>query len=191
MHMKARFFKTQHDFRKWLEKNHLKEKELIVGFYKVDSGKPSMTWPESVDQALCYGWIDSIRRSIDKDSYCIRFTPRKSTSIWSKVNIQKVENLIEQGLMTPEGLELYKQRKEHRSGIYSFESAEKELPENYLNLFTKNKKAWQFFHQQTASYKKTLIHWVISAKQETTRLKRLNTLITESAKGNKLFDNYR
>lgn len=113
--MEATFFETQADFRKWLEKHHTFEKELIVGFYKIDSGKPSLTWSQSVDQALCFGWIDGIRRSIDKESYCIRFTPRRTTSIWSDINIKKVEELAKAGLMKPEGLKAFSYRKEDKS----------------------------------------------------------------------------
>jgi uncharacterized protein YdeI (YjbR/CyaY-like superfamily) len=119
--MAAIFFSKQSEFRKWLAKNHRKETELLVGFYKVDSGKPSMTWSQSVDEALCFGWIDGVRTSIDKDSYQIRFTPRKPTSIWSSVNIKKIEALTKQGLMQPAGLASFENRKEHKSKIYSYE----------------------------------------------------------------------
>jgi uncharacterized protein YdeI (YjbR/CyaY-like superfamily) len=119
--MKPIFFPTPADFRKWLDKNHTTAKELIVGFYKVGTKKPSITWSESVDQALCYGWIDSVRRSIDEESYCIRFTPRNSKSIWSAINIAKVEALTKQGLMKPAGIKSFELRKEHRSKIYSYE----------------------------------------------------------------------
>lgn len=129
--MTPTFFPTQSDFRTWLEKNHKTETELIVGYYKVDSGKPSMTWSQSVDQALCFGWIDGVRRSIDKESYCIRFTPRRPTSIWSDINIKKVEELTEQGLMLPEGLKAFELRKEHKSRIYSFENDLVDLDPEY------------------------------------------------------------
>jgi uncharacterized protein YdeI (YjbR/CyaY-like superfamily) len=111
------FFRDQKEFRKWLEKNHKTSTELLVGFYKVNSGKPNMTWSQSVDEALCFGWIDGIRRSIDKESYCIRFTPRKPTSNWSNVNIKKVEELKRKGLMTKSGLDAYKKRKDLKAGI--------------------------------------------------------------------------
>src|SRR5438552_5111802 len=115
--MTARFFRTQSDFRKWLAKNHDKAAELVVGFYKVASDKPSMTWPESVDQALCFGWIDGVRKRIDDESYSIRFTPRKSSSIWSAVNIEKAKELIKQNLMQPSGLMAFQKRSEHKSRI--------------------------------------------------------------------------
>src|SRR6187549_365301 len=122
--MTPTFFANQSDFRKWLQKNHTKETELLVGFYKVGSGKPSMTWSQSVDQALCFGWIDGVRKSIDKDSYQIRFTPRKQTSIWSAVNIKKIEELTKQGLMQPEGLASFEKKQEAKSKIYSHENKE-------------------------------------------------------------------
>src|SRR6187549_476911 len=127
LNVQPTFFATQSDFRKWLEKNHSKATELFVGFYKVDSGKPSMTWSESVDQAICFGWIDGVRKSIDKDSYFIRFTPRKPTSIWSAINIKKVEELTKQGLMQPAGLASFEKRTEGKSRIYSFEQEKVEL----------------------------------------------------------------
>jgi uncharacterized protein YdeI (YjbR/CyaY-like superfamily) len=129
--MTPTFFKTQEEFRKWLEENHLTETELLAGFYKVDSGKPSITWPQSVDEALCFGWIDGVRKSIDKERYCIRFTPRKPTSIWSAVNIRKVEEFIKKGQMQPAGLEAYENRKDEKSKIYSFENETKELANNF------------------------------------------------------------
>lgn len=185
--MNAIFFPTPLDFRKWLEENHQNEKELIVGFYKVDSGKPSMTWSQSVDQALCFGWIDGIRRSIDKESYCIRFTPRRPASAWSTVNINKVEALMSQGLMHPAGLEAYKYRKEDKSSIYSFENDVRRLSESLEKRFKDNDLAWSFFITQAKSYQKTIIHWVISAKQEKTQISRLDKVIAESEKQKRLF----
>ena len=178
--MEPKFFSTQDDFRKWLEENHQKESELLVGFYKVGTKKSSMTWSESVDQALCFGWIDGIRKSIDEESYQIRFTPRKSTSIWSAVNIKKIEELTEKGLMFPAGIAAFEKRKEHKSKIYSHENNPKEFSEEFLKLFKANKKAWQYFEKLAPSYKKTSIHWVINAKQEVTQLKRLQQLIADS-----------
>ncbi|MDP1747119.1 MAG: YdeI/OmpD-associated family protein [Bacteroidota bacterium] len=184
--MEPTFFAKQSDFRKWLEKNHKKETELLVGFYKVDSGKPSMTWSESVDQALCFGWIDGVRRSIDKDSYSIRFTPRKPTSTWSAININKVEELTKQGLMQPAGLASFKLRKEHNSKIYSYEKEAQKLPPDFEKKFNANKKAWEFFTAQAPSYQKAIIHWIMAAKQETTQFARLNKVIAESAEHKRL-----
>lgn len=176
----ATFFATQALFRKWLEKNHKKEKELIVGYYKVDSGKASMTWSQSVDQALCFGWIDGVRRSIDKNSYCIRFTPRKPTSIWSDINIKKVEELTKAGLMLPEGLHAFSLRKEHKSRIYSHEKEPSLLSQDFEKQFKKNKLAWTYFTDQAPSYKKVMVHWIMTAKQEKTRLARLEKTIQTS-----------
>ena len=177
------FFSTQEEFRAWLKKNHLKETELYVGFYKVSSGKPCMTWSQSVDQALCFGWIDGVKYSIDQNSYKIRFTPRKKTSIWSAVNIKKVERLMEQGLMHPAGLESFKNRTESKSKIYAFENDEVPFSPSFEKLFKENKAAWDYFQSLAPGYRKTSSHWVMSAKQEATKLKRLNELIADSALG--------
>jgi uncharacterized protein YdeI (YjbR/CyaY-like superfamily) len=184
--MKPTFFKTQADFRKWLDKHHQSAKELLVGFYKKGSGRPSITWPESVDEALCFGWIDGIRRSIDDISYTIRFTPRRSTSIWSSININRAQELIDQGLMRPTGLKAFQARKENKSGIYAYEQRTEKLPEPYESEFKKNKTAWDFFQAQPPWYRKTVGWWIVSAKKEETRLKRLATLIEESANGQTL-----
>ncbi|MEP7196113.1 MAG: YdeI/OmpD-associated family protein [Saprospiraceae bacterium] len=175
--MNARFFETQEKFRAWLEKNHKKETELLVGFYKISSKKSSMNWSQSVDQALCFGWIDGVRKSIDNESYCIRFTPRRSTSIWSAININKIEVLIKSGLMKPEGLEAFNLRTENKSRIYSHEKVPVPLLVSYENKFKMNKKAWEYFNLQAASYKKVMIHWIMSAKQEKTQWSRLDKAI--------------
>lgn len=184
--MKATFFQSQLDFRKWLEQNHLKAKELIVGYYKVATGKPSMTWSQSVDQALCFGWIDGVRRSIDEESYCIRFTPRRANSIWSDINIKKIEALSKAGLMKPEGMRLFEIRKEHLSSIYSHENKVNALDPSFEKQFKKNKKAWTFFNAQATSYKKVMLHWIMSAKQEKTRLARLEKTIAASEQQKKM-----
>lgn len=181
--MPPAFFAKQSDFKKWLKKNHKKETELIVGFYKVDSGKPSITWPQSVDEALCFGWIDGVRTSIDKDSYQIRFTPRKPSSIWSAINIKKVEDLTKQGLMQPAGLAAFEKRKEERSKVYAFENDEMEFTRDFEKKFKSNKIAWKYFESLAASYRKLSKHWVMSAKQETTVLKRLAKLIDDCEQG--------
>lgn len=184
--MKPIFFPKQSNLRTWFEKNHEKEKELLIGFYKKDSGKPSITWSESVDEALCFGWIDSIRRSIDEISYSIRFTPRNPKSIWSAVNIQKVKNLTKLGLMKPAGIEAFKKLDQNKSSIYSFEQRAITFDKKYESIFKRNKKAWKYFSSQVPSYKKPVIHWVMSAKQEETRLRRLNILISDSAQLQKI-----
>lgn len=180
--LKPVFFAKQSDFRKWLQKNHKKKTELLVGFYKVGSGKPSMTWPQSVDEALCFGWIDAVRRTIDEDSYQIRFTQRRPNSTWSSVNIKKVEELSKKGLMQPAGLDVFKFRKESRSGIYSHEKAESRLNVDYEKKFKSNKKAWVYFQSLAPSYKKLSVHWVMDAKQDITQLKRLKQLIEDSSR---------
>ena len=188
--MTPTFFAKQADFKKWLEKNHKKETELLVGFYKVDSGKPSITWTQSVDEALCFGWIDGVRKSIDKDSYQIRFTRRKSTSIWSAVNIQKIEVLTKQGLMQPAGLLSFQNRKENKSKIYSYENEEVKFSSDFEKQFKENKKAREYFQLLAPSYKKPSTNWVMSAKQEATKIKRLAELISDSeAETNKWKDN--
>lgn len=180
--MKPTFFKTPPDLRKWFEKHHDKEQELLVGFYKKDSAKASITWPESVDEALCFGWIDGIRRSVDEVSYTIRFTPRRASSVWSAVNIRRLGELAKQGRVKPAGLKAFGARKENRSGIYSYEQRTAELPEPYSRLVQKNKTAWKFFEDQPPSYRKAANWWVVSAKKEETRLNRLDKLIDYSAK---------
>ena len=178
--MTATFFATQDAFRAWLEKHYKKETELLVGFYKVSSNKPSMTWTQSVDQALCFGWIDGVRKSIDDESYSIRFTPRKATSIWSAINIHKVDVLTKAGLMKLEGQKAFELRTENRSRIYSHEKEHAVLDPAYESQFKRNKLAWDFFNAQAPSYKKVMLHWIMSAKQETTRLSRLEKTITIS-----------
>lgn len=177
--MEAVFFKNQLDFRRWLKKNHQREKELLVGFYKKDSGKMNMTWPDSVDQALCFGWIDGVRRSIDESSYCIRFTPRKANSVWSNVNIRKVEALIQSGSMEAAGMAAYGLRKEEKSGIYSFEKEAVALAPDLEKAFRRHLKAYRHFQQKTPSYRKQMIHHVMDAKREETRWNRLEKLIRE------------
>ncbi|GAB3246869.1 YdeI/OmpD-associated family protein [Larkinella harenae] len=182
----ATFFATPAEFRQWLEENHNTEKELIVGFYKVGSGKPSLTWPQSVDEALCFGWIDGIRKSIDETAYQIRFTPRQAKSIWSAVNIRRIGELIEQGLVHPAGLTVFQKRDLKKAGVYTHEQTEWQLSAEFDALLQANEKASQFFRKQAPSYQKSAIHWVMSAKQEATRQKRLTTLIEDSMNGRKV-----
>lgn len=159
----------------------------MVGFYKVGSGRQSITWSQLVDEAICFGWIDGLRKSIDKDIYCIRFTPRKSESNWSAKNINKPEVLTKQGLMQSAGLASFENIKENKSKIYSYENKPEKLPGEFEGKFKKNKKAWKFFNLQAPSYKKTAYYWVMSAMQEKTRIKRLNKPIMESEVKKKLF----
>lgn len=177
--MNLKFFPTQFDFRQWLEENHDKETELLVGFYKVGSGKPSMTWSEAVDQALCFGWIDGVRKSIDSESYSNRFTPRRPNSNWSAVNIKKIEDLTAKSLMKPAGIAAFEKRREDKSRIYAYENKPTEFPEEFEKLFRKNEKAWEFFEKQPNGYRRTIMYWVLSAKQEATQKNRLEKLIFE------------
>jgi uncharacterized protein YdeI (YjbR/CyaY-like superfamily) len=178
--MIPKFFKTSKELRNWFEKNHDKEKELWVGYYKKDSGLESITWSESVDQALCFGWIDGIRKSIDDISYTNRFTPRKSGSNWSAINIKKVKALKKLGLMTPPGIEAFKKLDKKKAAVYSFEQKEIVLDAGLEKIFKSNKKAWNNFLSMAPSYQRISKHWIMSAKQEVTRLKRLNVLIEDS-----------
>jgi uncharacterized protein YdeI (YjbR/CyaY-like superfamily) len=182
--MKTLFFATPADFRAWLKKNHATELELSVGFYKRDSGKPSITWPESVDAALCYGWIDGVRNSIDTVSYRIRFTPRKPTSTWSAMNVKRVAELTTLGLMRGAGNKAFAARKGDKTGIYAYEQRKNaRLSRAYQKQFRGNKKAWAFFQSQPAWYQRTATYRVISAKQEATRRRRLAELIKDSEAG--------
>lgn len=186
MSAQPKFFRDTRTFRAWLEKNHAKETELLVGYHKVSTGKPSMTWSESVDQALCFGWIDGIRRSIDAESYCIRFTPRKPTSNWSAINIRKVAELTAQGLMHPAGIAAFEKRNNGRSAIYGYEQRPERLPAAMEKIFKANRTAWEFFSRQAPSYQRGVMHWIISAKQEATRRSRLEKAITASAQQKRL-----
>jgi uncharacterized protein YdeI (YjbR/CyaY-like superfamily) len=184
--MKVRYFKSANDFRRWLEKNHAITQELWVGYCKKSSQQPSITWPESVDEALCFGWIDGIRKSVDDLRYTIRFTPRRRGSIWSAVNIKRAQELSDKGLMKPHGMAAFDARKENRSGIYSYEQRGASLDGSYEKRLRQNKAAWDFFYAQPPSYRKATGWWVVSAKQEATRLKRLEKLIRESARRKRL-----
>ena len=184
--MDVKFFETPEELRAWLEKNHAAERELWVGYYKKGSGRRSITWPESVDEALCFGWIDGIRRSVDAESYASRFTPRRPRSIWSAVNIARVEVLTREGRMRPAGLKAFAARTENRSGVYAYEQRGAELPEPYAKRLKKHRAAREFFEAQTASYRRLASWWVVSAKMEETRLRRLEKLIEDSAAGRTL-----
>jgi uncharacterized protein YdeI (YjbR/CyaY-like superfamily) len=179
---KPRFFPSPEAFRRWLAAHHQTAPDLLVGFYKKGSGKPSITWPESVDEALAVGWIDGVRRRIDEVSYTIRFSPRRARSIWSTFNIRRVQELEELGRMRPAGLKAFEKRTANRSGIYSYEQRPDTLGDPYHQMLAENEAASEFFHASAPSYKRAATWWVISAKQEETRLKRLRTLIELSAR---------
>jgi len=181
------FFATAAAWRAWLEANHLQAAELYVGFYKTMSGKPSMTWPESVDEALCFGWIDGVRKRLDIDAYMIRFTPRKPSSIWSEINVAKIEALRKAGKMRDAGEAAFAKRTVAKSGVYSFERAEAaRFSKPQLQRFKRDPTAWAFFEMQAPWYQRTAAHWVTSAKQEVTRERRLQILIADSAAGRRI-----
>ena len=182
----ATFFSSPVEFRNWLRRHHATEKELWVGFRKKHTGRPSITWPESVDEALCFGWIDGIRKKVDEDSYTNRFTPRRRGSIWSAVNIKRATALIKERRMQPAGLAAFEARSENKSGIYSYEQRSAQFPEPFAGAVRKNVRAWEFFQAQPTFYRKAISWWVVSAKKEETRRKRLEKLIAESAAGRRL-----
>jgi uncharacterized protein YdeI (YjbR/CyaY-like superfamily) len=182
--MKPTFFATVTELRDWFEENHTTASELLVGFYKRGSGKPTITWQELVDEELCFGWIDGVRRGIDNVSYSNRITPRTPRSTWSAINIARAKELIRLGRMRPAGLKAFDRRTDERSAIYSYEQRKAaRLDPDAERAFRANKKAWAFFQAQAPSYQRAAIWWVISAKREETRQKRLATLIRDSQNG--------
>jgi uncharacterized protein YdeI (YjbR/CyaY-like superfamily) len=182
----ARFFATPAEFREWLAEHHEHAAELWVGFYKKGTGRPSLTWPESVDEALCYGWIDGLRQSLGEDSYRIRFTPRRARSTWSAVNLKRVEALQAAGRMRPAGLAAYEARDAAKQRLYSYERERVELAPEYAREFRRHRAAWQFFQQQPPHYRRLASNWVMSARREATRARRLQELIENSAAGTRI-----
>lgn len=180
--MEPLYFETPDEWRAWLAANHETESELVVGFYKRGSGKPSITWPESVDQALCFGWIDGVRRSLGEEAYTIRFTPRKATSTWSATNVKRLGELREAGQVAPAGVAAFARRREDRTAIYSYEAGnEAQLPPEFEQRLRANAKAWEYFSSRPAWYRRTATHWVVRAKKPETRERRLAALIEDSA----------
>lgn len=184
--MTPKFFSTPADLRKWLEQNHDKASELLIGFHKKSSGKKSITYAEALDEALCFGWIDGVRRKLNETSYVQRFTPRKARSIWSNINVQHVERLKKEGRMHESGLAAYERRDPKRTGIYSFENRPHQLSPAYEKRFRQNKKAWKFFEEQAPYYKKLMIFRIMEAKKEETQIRRLEQLIACSAEGKRV-----
>jgi uncharacterized protein YdeI (YjbR/CyaY-like superfamily) len=175
------YFATPDDLRAWFERHHASERELVVGFYKKGSGVPSITWPEAVDEALCVGWIDGVRQGVDDQRYSNRFTPRTKRSTWSAVNIKRAKELIELGRMRPAGIDAFERRTDDRSAIYSYEQRRNAtLEPAHERRFRRNRAAWTFFQAQPPGYRRTAIHWVVSAKKAETRERRLATLIEDS-----------
>ena len=179
------FFATEADFRRWLADHHDMAGELLVGFWKKNTGRPSIDWPQARDQALCFGWIDGIRKSLGEDAYTIRFTPRRRGSIWSKVNVARFEALKAAGQMTPAGEKAYDDN-QGRYGVYSYENALQELTDDETALFRRNPTAWRDWEQRPPGYRRICLHWIASAKKPETRAKRLATLIEDSAAGRKV-----
>jgi uncharacterized protein YdeI (YjbR/CyaY-like superfamily) len=179
------FFATEADFRRWLAANHETADELLVGFWKKATGKPSIDWPQARDQALCFGWIDGIRRSVDEHSYTIRFTPRRRGSIWSTVNVGRYEALTAAGQMTPAGVRAYEENK-HRSGVYAYERETAAFAPDEEAEFRRRKGAWAHWEKTPPGRRKTMLHWVTSAKKPETRAKRLAELIEGCAVGRKI-----
>ena len=182
--MEPTFFATPEELRAWLDEHHATEAELLVGFYKKGSGRPSITWPQSVDQALCFGWIDGVRRRVDDERYSIRFTPRKARSTWSTVNVKRVAELIAQGLMHPAGLAAFERRADDETAIYAYEQRTSATFEPAMEeRFRQDERAWAWFAAQPPSYRRTATYWVISAKKPETRERRLQQLIADSRAG--------
>lgn len=181
------FFETAEAFRHWLQTHAAKESELLVGFYKVGTGRTSMSWSESVDEALCFGWIDAVRKRIDDQAYSIRFTRRKPTSVWSAVNIAKVEQLRAAGKMTPAGEQAFALRREHKSRIYAYETkVTAELSVEEQRAFKRDKAAWAYFEAAPPGYRHQILHRITSAKRPETRASRLAKLVEACAAGIRL-----
>jgi uncharacterized protein YdeI (YjbR/CyaY-like superfamily) len=182
--MKPQFFTHPDEFRAWLEANHAVEREIFVGFYKKHTGRPTLTWEQTVREALCFGWIDGLTRRIDDESYCIRFTPRNPRSNWSAVNVRHVEELLRAGRMHPAGIAAFEARTPPKTGVYTYENRDQaKLSREQQRRFRANGRAWEFFQAQPPGYRKSAIFWVVSAKREETRARRLATLIDDSAHG--------
>jgi uncharacterized protein YdeI (YjbR/CyaY-like superfamily) len=184
--MTPRFFKTSRDWRRWLSANHRSADQLWVGFRKLASGQPSMTYHEALDEALAFGWIDGVRKSVDPTSYTIRFTPRTGKSVWSVVNLARIKVLIAEGRMSPHGLSVYENRDKTRTNRYSFEQKTVGLTPAQERTFKANRAAWTFFNEQPPGYRRVVTWWIVSAKQEETRERRLATLIADSAAGRRV-----
>ena len=182
----VKFFRTPADLRRWFDRNHKTAKRLWVGFLKKDTGRPSITWQESVDEALCVGWIDGIRKRIDEERYKIRFSPRRPGSIWSAINIARVAVLKKEGRMRPAGLEAFSKKRENKSGVYSYEQRPVTLPEPYRSALASHRSAKDFFEAQPPSYRKLITWWVVSAKKEETRQSRLDKLVAACNAGKRL-----
>jgi uncharacterized protein YdeI (YjbR/CyaY-like superfamily) len=182
----ARFFRSAAELRRWLERNHASAAELWIGFYRLATGRRGITYPEALEEALCFGWIDGVRRKLDAERYVQRFSRRTAKSTWSLVNIRRMEALIARGVVAGPGLKAFNARDPARSGLYSFERRPQSFEPRYERLFRKAREAWAFFEAQPPGYRRTAIHWVTSAKREETRMRRLETLIDDSRRGRRI-----
>jgi uncharacterized protein YdeI (YjbR/CyaY-like superfamily) len=183
----AQFFDTAADLREWFEQHHESAPELFVGYWKKGTGRTGVSHPEAIEQALCFGWIDSISRTIDAQRYQVRFTPRRRGSVWSAINVAKIAELTERGLMQPAGLRAFEERKPDRTAVYSYEQpAGAQLDEEQTARLKADPRAWEWFSAQTPSYRRSAVHWVVSAKRADTRERRLAQLISDSAAGRKV-----
>ncbi len=184
--MKPIYFTSPGAFGAWLAEHHATEREVLVGYWRKGTGKPSLTWPESVDEALCWGWIDGVRRGVDEERFTIRFTPRKRTSNWSLVNVRKYEALLKQGRVQEPGRAAFAARREEKTGIYSFENKPKELPPEAIAALKRVKAALAFWEAQPPGYRRTIAFWIVSAKKEETRANRIARLVDVCARGERL-----
>ncbi len=183
---KPTYFASAASFRYWLEKHHATASELLLGFYRKDSGKSGLTYPEAVDELLCFGWIDGVKRRVDDLSYTHRITPRRAGSIWSNVNLSHVARLTKAGKMHAAGIKAFEARDKAKTGVYSFEKRPQKFPAALQAIFQASKQAWAQWLAQPPGYQRVAIHWVISAKQEETRIRRLGQLIVLTAKEQRL-----
>jgi uncharacterized protein YdeI (YjbR/CyaY-like superfamily) len=184
--VKPRYFKSQAEFRRWLEAHHASERELVVGFYKKASGKGGIGYKDAVDEALCFGWIDGIKKRVDEASYTHRFTPRRAGSIWSAINLKRVGELIALGFVSQAGLDAFERRDPKKAGLYSFENRPQKLDAATERAFKANRRAWAFFRAQPPGYQKTITFWIMSAKKEETRLRRLDAVVKHAAEGKRI-----
>lgn len=186
MNARPRFFDAPADFRAWLERNHQDSQELLLGFHKRGSATQGITYPEALDEALCFGWIDGVRRRLDGDRYTIRFTPRRARSKWSLVNIRRAHELIQEGRMAAPGLAAFERRDEKKSRLHAYEARSRPLSPAYQQRFQGNAQAWSFFQSQAPWYRRTTSYWVMSAKKEETRVRRLAALIECCGRGERV-----
>jgi uncharacterized protein YdeI (YjbR/CyaY-like superfamily) len=184
--MEPIYFRSGSEFRDWLQTHHASAREVLIGFFSKSAQQRGLTYAEALDEALCFGWIDGLVRRVDANRHTRRFTPRKSASIWSNINVNHVERLIREGRMQPPGIAAFQRRSKAKTGVYSFENKPQEFPSVYARRFRANRAAWKFWLAQPPGYRRTVIWWVVSAKQEVTRERRFDRLVAECAAGRRL-----